>query len=186
MQGQKDKRSRLVDAAAKLVHERGFNQTTLADIAQKSGVPLGNVYYYFKTKEAIGDALVQRLVETYQTARATWEANSDPKARVEALIQDTIDSSDSIARNGCPVGSLCSELDKDGGRLATHAAKVFEEVLKWLETQFRLMGQGAEARDHAFHLLSALQGASLLANTFDSTTELKREARRLQKWVRSL
>jgi hypothetical protein len=31
-----------------------------------------------------------------------------------------------------------------------------------------------------------LSGASLLADTFHRTTELKREAKRLQKWVRSL
>jgi AcrR family transcriptional regulator len=41
-----DKRRRLVDTAAKLVHEQGFNRTTLADISRESGVPLGNVYYY--------------------------------------------------------------------------------------------------------------------------------------------
>src|ERR671931_517052 len=103
MPARNDKRSRLLDAAAKLVHEHGFNRTTLADIAQASGVPLGNVYYYFKTKEAIGAALVERLGHVYETARVTWDAKADPKARLEAFIQETIDSSESIARGGCPV-----------------------------------------------------------------------------------
>ena len=53
-----DKRTRLIETAAKLTHEHGFNRTSLADIAEESGVPLGNVYYYFKTKEALGEALV--------------------------------------------------------------------------------------------------------------------------------
>jgi hypothetical protein len=48
------------------------------------------------------------------------------------------------------------------------------------------MGQGADARDLAFHLVSALQGARLLANAFHSTKEVTREAKRLQRWVRSL
>jgi AcrR family transcriptional regulator len=181
-----DKRSRLVNAAAKLVYEHGFNNTTLADIAHESGVPLGNVYYYFKTKEAIGEALVHRLGEIFKTARATWDAKPNPKARVEAFIQTTIDASDTIASNGCPLGSLCVELDKDGGPLALRAAKIFEDLLKWLEDQFRLMGQGADSRDLAFHLVSALQGARLLANAFHSTKEVTREAKRLQRWVRSL
>ena len=43
----------LLEAANKLVHQQGFNQTTLADIAKAAQVPLGNVYYYFKTKEDI-------------------------------------------------------------------------------------------------------------------------------------
>jgi AcrR family transcriptional regulator len=186
MQAPTDKRARLVQAAVKLVHEHGFNSTTLADIAQEAGVPLGNVYYYFKTKEAIGEALVETLDGFYNAARARWEAQPDPKARIEAFIQETIETRDSIARGGCPIGSLCAELHKEGGPLAVRAAKLFDDLLKWLEGQFRLMGQGAESRDLAFHLVSALQGASLLANTFHSTREVTREAKRLQRWVRSL
>ena len=53
-----NKRSRLLEAANRLVHAQGFNQTTLADIAREAEVPLGNVYYYFKTKEDIGHALI--------------------------------------------------------------------------------------------------------------------------------
>ena len=55
-----DKRVRLIEAAKVLIHQKGFNQTTLADIAQEADVPLGNVYYYFKTKEAIGEAVIER------------------------------------------------------------------------------------------------------------------------------
>ena len=51
-----DKRVRLIEAAKVLIHQQGFHLTTLADIAQEADVPLGNVYYYFKTKEAIGEA----------------------------------------------------------------------------------------------------------------------------------
>jgi AcrR family transcriptional regulator len=186
MQAPNDKQLRLVNAAVKLAHEHGFGRTTLADIAQESGVPLGNVYYYFKTKDAIGEALVERLNDVYREARVGWEAKEDPKARVEAFIQETIAGSDSIARGGCRIGSLCSELHKDGGPLAVRAAALFDDLLKWLEAQFRLMGKGAESRDLAFQLVSSLQGASLLANTFHSTRDLTREAKRLQKWVRSL
>ncbi|MBT3413924.1 MAG: TetR/AcrR family transcriptional regulator, partial [Nitrospina sp.] len=45
-----DKREKLVQSAGKLFHQVGFNQTSIADIAEDSGVPLGNVHYYFKTK----------------------------------------------------------------------------------------------------------------------------------------
>ena len=46
-----DKRERLVQAADKLIYEQTFHTTTLANIAKLAEVPLGNVYYYFKTKE---------------------------------------------------------------------------------------------------------------------------------------
>jgi TetR/AcrR family transcriptional repressor of nem operon len=43
------KRERLVAAATKMLHEQGVEKTTLADTAAAADVPLGNVYYYFKT-----------------------------------------------------------------------------------------------------------------------------------------
>lgn len=183
---EEDKRTRLVHAAAKLAHEHGFGRTSLADIAAEARVPLGNVYYYFKTKEAIGDALVDRLAGIYAIHRQEWEKKPDPKSRIEAFVQETIDGRDSIARGGCQIGSLCAELHKEGGPLATRAAKIFDDLLKWNEAQFREMGKGAKSRELAFHLLSSLQGASLLANTFHETQSVTREANRLKEWIRSL
>ena len=59
------KRARLVAAACQLVHQQGVESTTLADIAQAGGVPLGNVYYYFKTKNDI----VRAVVETHPATK---------------------------------------------------------------------------------------------------------------------
>lgn len=181
-----DKRTRIVDTAARLVHEQGFARTSLADIARESEVPLGNLYYYFKTKDAIGDALVEQKAAEHLAIRAAWDAKYEPRERIEALIQATLESRELVARSGCPMGALCSELHKDPGPLAERAATLFDGFLKWLEAQFRLLGRGAESRDLAFHLLSALQGASLLANTFHDTRQITRECKRLRAWVRSL
>jgi TetR/AcrR family transcriptional regulator, transcriptional repressor for nem operon len=181
-----DKRTRIVDTAARLVHEQGLGPTSLADIARESGVPLGNLYYYFKTKDAIGEALVERISTATAAARATWDAELEPRERIVAFVQATIDDREGVARHGCRVGALCSELHKEPGPLAERAATLFDDFLKWLEAQFRLIGKGAESRDLAFHLVSSVQGASLLANTFHSTRQLTRECNRLKEWVRSL
>jgi len=181
-----DKRTRIVDTAARLVHEHGFGNTTLADIARESDVPLGNIYYYFKSKEAIGDALVEKRAGAHALMFDAWEAELEPRARIEAFIQATIESRDVVARSGCPIGTLCGELHKDGGPLAERAATLFGGLLTWLEAQFKSMGKGGESRELAFQLLSAVQGASLLANTFHDTRALTRECNRLKDWVRSL
>ena len=56
------KRERLIAAARQVLYEHGIEQATLADIAVAAEVPLGNVYYYFKTK----DALVSAVIEVYR------------------------------------------------------------------------------------------------------------------------
>jgi AcrR family transcriptional regulator len=181
-----DKRTRIVDTAAKLVHEVGFARTSLADIARESGILLGNVYYYFKTKDAIGVALIEKIAGEHAALREKWDRELEPRERIEAFIQMTIERRDALARSGCPVGSLCAELHKEGGPLAERATELLDGFLKWIEAQFRLLGKGAESRDLAFHLVSSLQGATLLANSFHDTRQLTRESKRLKEWVRSL
>jgi TetR/AcrR family transcriptional repressor of nem operon len=180
------KRFRLVQAAVTLVHEQGFHRTSLADIAREADVPLGNVYYYFKTKEAIGEALVEQRAGDYRALRQEWDTDPDPRARLDAFIQMTLDSRELLARRGCPVGTLCGELHKEGGPLAQQATRIFAESLTWLEAQFRALGRGEESRDLAVHLLSALEGVTLLAHSFGTPSYIEREANRLKDWIRTL
>jgi len=46
-------RARILQAAQKMFHDRGFVTTTMRDIADKAGVATGAAYYYFDSKNAI-------------------------------------------------------------------------------------------------------------------------------------
>ncbi len=48
-----DTRRKIYEAAMAMFREKGFEQTTMRDIAAKAGVALGGAYYYFSSKEAI-------------------------------------------------------------------------------------------------------------------------------------
>jgi AcrR family transcriptional regulator len=181
-----DKRTRLIEAAGTLIHRQGFNQTTLADIARESEVPLGNIYYYFKTKEDLGRALIEHRVNYYRELAAAWNEFPDPKKRLLALIGEIERQREVLASSGCPIGSLCQELHKDGGPLAEKAASLMATLLEWAEGQFRALGKGTESADLALHLVAALQGASLLTHTFNRPDMILRETARLKKWLDTL
>ncbi|NGO51711.1 TetR/AcrR family transcriptional regulator [Allomesorhizobium camelthorni] len=181
-----DKRSRLIETAANLTYQYGFGKTALADIAREAKVPLGNVYYYFKTKTEIGEAIIAQRVMEFRMMRQEWEKSDAPKDRLLAFIQMTVDNRCALARSGCPIGSLCSELDKSGGDLAREANRPFNELLSWIEAQFATLGKGREKKALALHLLSALQGVSLLANSFDDPDLVVIETDQLKKWIRAL
>jgi TetR/AcrR family transcriptional regulator, transcriptional repressor for nem operon len=183
---QTEKRDRLIQTAATLVYQQGFHQTTLADIAQQAQVPLGTVYYFFKTKETIGEAVVEHYLNTYREWCQQWDTDPDPKSRLLAFIQAMLDSDQLLAQNGCPIGSLCSELHKQGGLLAQQARGLVELLLDWLATQFRLLGKQEESEDLALHLLSAVEGAAVLTQSFQTPDYFVREAHRLQEWIRTL
>jgi AcrR family transcriptional regulator len=63
-----EKRAELVRAAMGLLHEQGYQRTAFAKVATPADVPLGNVYYYFKTKWAF----------------STWEEGAESDVRPSA------------------------------------------------------------------------------------------------------
>jgi TetR/AcrR family transcriptional regulator, transcriptional repressor for nem operon len=114
-----DKRSRLVSAAVGLAYQNGFGATSLADIAREAEVPLGNVYYYFKTKDDIGDAVVELRLAQLSAQRQRWNEAGSPKDRLCACVQGVFENKDFLAQRGCAVGTFCSELHKAGGSVAS-------------------------------------------------------------------
>src|SRR6266404_7493855 len=94
-----DKRSRLVSAAVGLAYRNGFGATSLADIAREAKVPLGNVYYYFKTKDEIGEAIVELRLEELSAQRQRWNGAGSPKNRLCACVQDILENKDFLARS---------------------------------------------------------------------------------------
>src|SRR5258708_1207369 len=110
---QTDKRTRLVETAMKLAYRDGFRESSLADIAKAPHVPVGNVYYYFKTKEELGEAVVERRLEEIRAFRAEMGRRlSSPKERLFAFVDSIERNKEQLARAGCPLGGLCAEFDK--------------------------------------------------------------------------
>lgn len=180
-----DKRIRLIEAAKTLIHQQGFNLTTLADIAQEANVPLGNVYYYFKTKEAIGFAVIERQVAEWSQRLATWSEITDPLARLMALIQYNLEQLELITRFGCPIGGLCQELGKQGGPLSDLAAKVLHDILEWCEEQFKALGL-ENAPDLALNLIANIQGVYLLIHASKELKFAQQQHEELMRWLEGL
>lgn len=180
------KRERLVDAAVTLAYRQGYRRTTLAHIAEESGVPLGNVYYYFRTKDDIGEAILACWEGKFTGLRDRLDGLPTPTARLSAFVDMTIANAPNVAQNGCPMGSLSAELLKDGGALADRANALLAEPMAWMEEQFRAIGLTTEAGSLALQLQSALQGASLLTQSFRDPSLLEREGARLKSWLQSL
>ena len=57
------RKSELLDAAQKLFAEKGYAKTTVTDILNVHGLSKGVFYYYFKSKEEVMDAIIQRMVD---------------------------------------------------------------------------------------------------------------------------
>jgi len=179
------KRERLVAATRDVVHRQGIEKTTLADIAEAADVPVGNVYYYFKTKDDLVEAAIESQIRDIQDTLSSAEQHPTPQARLKALVGILCGQAELVARFGCPLGSLCSELDKRDDHVERTGARLLEMPLLWLEQQFRAMRR-RDARELAVAFLAAYEGAALLTNTFHDPKIMVGESRRLERWIDSL
>ncbi|MEX3745606.1 MULTISPECIES: TetR/AcrR family transcriptional regulator [Lysinibacillus] len=55
-----ERRNEILDAANELFGQKGFDGTSTNDILEKVGIARGTLYYHFKSKEDIMDALIER------------------------------------------------------------------------------------------------------------------------------
>jgi TetR/AcrR family transcriptional regulator, transcriptional repressor for nem operon len=180
-----DKRQRLVEGACLVLHQQGVEKTTLADIAQAADVPVGNVYYYFKTKDELVQAAIDAQAHDIEARLASFDRHRTPKARLKAFLRAITDQREVAARYGCPHGTLCSELNKRDDGLERAVPILMQLWIDWAERQFRAMGR-RDARDLAVALIASYQGILLLTNTFRQPELVVRETRRLERWIDSL
>ncbi|MFH9405150.1 TetR/AcrR family transcriptional regulator [Streptomyces sp. NPDC017638] len=180
------KRRRLSAAAARVLHEQGVERTTLADIAREAGVPAGNVYYYFKTKDELVRAALAEHRARLDELTAGLDRLPDPRARLAALVESWTAERESTARHGCPTGTLAAELGKRAdGTLDAEAGAVLRRLLDWAAAQFRAWGV-PDPDGHALTLVSAYQGMSLLAHALRDPAVMTAEGARLLRWLDSL
>ncbi|MEV1171170.1 TetR/AcrR family transcriptional regulator [Nonomuraea sp. NPDC049784] len=180
------KRQRLMAAAAQVVHRQGAERTTIADIARAADVPVGNVYYYFKTKDELVAAALAEHARQLEILTDRLERLDDPRERLKSLVEGWVSQRDLAARYGCPTGTLAAELDKrDEGGLDVEAGRVIRLLIDWAERQFRELGL-PDPEGLALTLVGAYQGMSLLANALRDPEIMTRQCARLLDWLDSL
>jgi AcrR family transcriptional regulator len=85
-------RRQILDTALTLFRERGFEETTIRDIAGRAGLSLGAAYYYFKSKEAIVGAYYDYVqAEHLARSRAAFAQVGDLRERLRAALHTKID-----------------------------------------------------------------------------------------------
>ncbi len=113
-----NKRMRLIVAANRLLHRKGYDRSSIADIANEAAVPPGNAYYYFKTKDEIVEAVIERRNAYITACLADLAAIKRPAQRLVQFIDEFEKTSQPRAKFGCPIGGLCQEANRIGGAIA--------------------------------------------------------------------
>jgi TetR/AcrR family acrAB operon transcriptional repressor len=86
-------RNRILDTAEKVFVEKGVSNTSLAQLAEAAGVTRGAIYWHFKNKADLFDAMMSRVVLPMEemAARAGDDNLADPMAHVRACALNVLE-----------------------------------------------------------------------------------------------
>ena len=178
-------RLRIVQSANRLFYRQGYNRTSFTDIVEASGVPRGNIYYYFKTKEEILLATLDYRLDAITVMLEEWDReHRTPVERLRRFVRMLVNSRQSTAEYGCPMGSLNTELGKNQRELQEAAVALFDRFLEYLSLQFHNIGFRPElCRNYAIELLARGQGLNVMTHVMHDPEILNRSAEALYDWI---
>ena len=168
----KPTREQILDAASRLMHVSGYRGTSLDDVLRESGVGKGNFYYYFKSKEELGYAILDRIVRGFleRTLEPSFaDPSLPPLEKIHRFFDSVLESQ--RQRNcvgGCFMGNLASELSDVHEGFRRRLIDVFTRWRERLTEALREAqsdGSLAEACDPArlaHFLVASLEGAILM------------------------
>lgn len=161
-------REHILACGARIIHHKGFTATGLQEILQAAGVPKGSFYFYFKSKEEFGLA----LVDFYQA----WFAG-----QVRPILKDTAQPPlERLAGfflwfrqyfeqegfiKGCPIGNLIQEMGDVSPAFRDKLHASLDDLIRFVskllyEAQERgELPERLQPKDTARFIISAWQGA---------------------------
>lgn len=176
-------RERIIEAANRLVYTKGYNQTSVSDIATAVGITKGNLHYHFKSKEELLEAIIQYRLTMINEMLMQWEEQfPEAKARLKRFVQMVLNEEQDIVRYGCPMGSLNAELGKFQLSLQASSREMFDVFQVWLEKVFKQL-DSKKSKARSKHLLSMAQGAALMSYIYSDAKMLKDECKIIDEWI---
>jgi TetR/AcrR family transcriptional repressor of nem operon len=166
-------REAVIAAATRLIHVHGYNAMALDDVLRESGVGKGNFYYHFKSKEDLGHAILDQIVDGF-LERTLAPCFADPDAAPVGQIRCFLDRVLQAQRErncvgGCVMGNLASELSDVHEGFRTRLATLFTAWQACLATALESarrrgeLASGSEPETVARFVVASLEGAILLA-----------------------
>jgi TetR/AcrR family transcriptional repressor of nem operon len=166
-----ENRERILDNAAQLFRERGFDGIGLNDLMQAAGLTRGGFYGHFESKD---DLAAQATRRALQANREQWKKQTDRSlaAWVKAYLSDA--HRDHIGA-GCGLVALAGDAARGAPAVQEVFAEGVENLVSALQAQMPA-ADAAERREQALVMLSTLVGALLLSRAVGETG-LSRELR---------
>ncbi|MEM9999426.1 MAG: TetR family transcriptional regulator [Pseudomonadota bacterium] len=177
------RRDALTLSAAELFWRHGYDATSIADIAGAAKIPVGNVYYYFRSKADLAEAVARLFVSQTEALISDVESQSQvPRDVLRLTIQRLKSSQAERVRYGCPIASACHEFSRAAPEAAKVAGESFTLLAGLFARQLTAMGQRPSvALTRARALICEWQGGIAVAHALDDSQILAEAFARMER-----
>jgi TetR/AcrR family transcriptional repressor of nem operon len=186
-------REAILEAAAELMHLKGYQATSLDDVLRESGVGKGNFYYHFKSKEDLGYAILDQAIASFlgKTLEPCFSDGSTPRLdQIRCfLVRVLAAQRERNCVGGCALGNLASELSDVHEGFRARLSRVFSawharltQALAEAQTEGSV---GPDCRPEAVaqFLVASLEGAILMTKLTKDITVMERCVEELGRYL---
>jgi len=186
-------RERLLQAAFREIYRSGFQSAGLDSILASAGVTKGALYYYFKSKRALGYAVVEEVIgpDNYGEWVRPLQSGKDPLDTLIGIVQGLSVRPEDV-RGGCQLINLAQEMSPLDAGFRKRLARIFDA---WREAVASALREGqthgrvrrdVEPADAAGLLIAMVEGYGSLAKNAQDPKVMKAGIRNIVDWLRSL
>jgi AcrR family transcriptional regulator len=150
----------LMQAAADVFAEKGFEAATMTEIAVRAGAPIGSLYQFFPTKELLADTLVQNYAQLIAGDLQKLEERADA-IETDMLVESLFKLLRGRPRERAAALPLAAARMDEGTRWTTFRHMVRRHIAAILRIRAPSL-PGDAARDMAVVLLQLMKAANAL------------------------
>jgi TetR/AcrR family transcriptional repressor of nem operon len=187
-----NQRQHIIEKAAALVHLRGFSNTSVDDILVASQIGKGQFYYYFKSKEDLGYAILDWMLTTWRDhfLAEMFRGERENLAQVNRFLDRMVERQSQLGcRGGCLFGNMALELSDLHEGFRQKINEIFTvwrcELEKALRRgkQFGELVETVDESSLAEFIIASMEGAVLLAKTRKDVGVLRACCENLKRYL---
>lgn len=160
---------RIVEGASRLLRERGFEKTSVADVMEAAGLTHGGFYRHFETKDAL---LAAAIRAAFTQVTGPMQRNVQERAPLEARVAYhnyyLSDEHLGFAGAACPVATLAGDMARAGPELKSSFGNGIKQMLETVALAHA--GKNEERQTAAAREFAMLVGAAVIARASDPET----------------
>jgi TetR/AcrR family transcriptional repressor of nem operon len=190
-----EKREKLLDSAERLMLAKGFVASTVDEICADAGVTKGSFFHYFKSKDDLGKAVLDRFcdIRLKLMQESPAQRKKDPLERIYGAVDFAIQMSKSpLAKNGCLLGHFAQELSDSHPRMRSLCVRRFTEWAAHVKREL----DGAKAKylaksrldteSLADHFIAIIEGALIIAKAKQDMKVLEKSLLHYKSYLQAL